>query len=70
MLWDLGSSWQDACSCLALGGGGPVVQLIRGIFQIPVASIDHHLAGTLSKPPKYQQMFRVLEYFKPLFGLL
>lgn len=68
MRWDLGSSWQDAFSRLVLGGG-PAVQLIRGIFQIPVASIDHHLAGTLSKPRKYQQMFPVLEYFKPLFGL-
>lgn len=55
---------------LALSWRGPVVQLIRGIFQIPVASIDHHLAGTLSKPLKYQQMFSVLEYFKPIFGLL
>lgn len=49
---------------------GISLQLIRGIFQIPVASIDHHLAGTLSKPLKYQQMFPVLEYFKPIFGLL
>lgn len=37
---------------LALSWGGGV-QLIRGMFQIPVASIDHHLAGTLSKPLKY-----------------
>lgn len=45
------------------------IQLIPGIFQSPIGTTDHHLAGKLSKPlPNYQQMFPVVEYYKLIFA--